>query len=129
MPMNAKLPVIFVVDDDRSIRTALCDYLAQWGFEPRPAASGKELDALLALETPDAIILDIMMAGEDGLAVCKRLGGRFPILMLSALGDTADRVLGLELGADDYLPKPFDPRELVATKGNHAAPVPEHREG
>lgn len=112
--MDVKPPIIFVVDDDRSIRSALCDYLGQWGFAPRPAASGVELDALLARERPDAIILDIMMAGEDGLAVCKRLNGRFPILMLSALGQTADRVLGLELGADDYLPKPFDPRELVA---------------
>lgn len=109
-----KPPIIFVVDDDRSIRSALCDYLDQWGFVPRAAASGVELDALLARERPDAIVLDIMMAGEDGLAVCKRLNGRFPVLMLSALGETADRVLGLELGADDYLPKPFDPRELVA---------------
>jgi two-component system OmpR family response regulator len=112
--MNAGTPLIFVVDDDRSIRGALCDYLAQWSFAVRPAASGAELDALLAREQPDGIILDIMMGGEDGLAICRRLNGRFPILMLSALGDTADRVLGLEVGADDYLPKPFDPRELVA---------------
>lgn len=112
--MSAKPPLIYVVDDDRSIREALCEYLSGWSFLPCPAASGGELDALLERGNPDAIILDIMMSGEDGLAICKRLNGRFPVLMLSALGDTSDRIVGLELGADDYLPKPFDPRELVA---------------
>jgi two-component system OmpR family response regulator len=112
--MTARAPLILVVDDDRSIREALCEYLEQWGFSVRAAASGAEADAVIAGEPPDAIVLDIMMPGEDGLALCKRLKGRFPVLMLSALGSSADRILGLELGADDYLPKPFDPRELVA---------------
>lgn len=112
--MHMRAPLILVVDDDESIREALCEYLEQWGFAVHSASGGGEADKLIARDIPDAIVLDIMMPGEDGLALCKRLNNRFPVLMLSALGSSADRILGLELGADDYLPKPFDPRELVA---------------
>ena len=106
---------ILVVDDDASIRDALCDYLDQHGFRTRAAMDGAAMDAELARAPADLLILDLMMPGEDGLAICRRLGpARPPVLMLSALGDTNDRIVGLEVGADDYLAKPFEPRELLA---------------
>ncbi|WMJ70680.1 response regulator transcription factor [Stenotrophomonas sp. 24(2023)] len=106
---------IIVVDDDASIRDAIADCLELQGYQVRLAADAVALDQLLQTERPDAIILDWMMPGEDGLSVCRRLQARaIPILMLSAMGSTPDRVIGLEMGADDYLAKPFDPRELLA---------------
>ncbi|HEX8448944.1 MAG TPA: response regulator transcription factor [Allosphingosinicella sp.] len=106
---------VLVVDDDSSIRDALCDYLRKHGFAVRGADSAAEMDRLLADEPADLVVLDVMMPGEDGLSVCRRLApGGVPVLMLSALGDTTDRIVGLEIGASDYLPKPFDPRELLA---------------
>jgi two-component system OmpR family response regulator len=106
---------ILVVDDDASIRDALCDYLERHGYRTRAAGDGRAMDAQLEKSPTDLLILDLMMPGEDGLAICRRLGpDRPPILMLSALGDTSDRIVGLEVGADDYLPKPFEPRELLA---------------
>ncbi|WP_210238012.1 response regulator, partial [Mesorhizobium sp. M8A.F.Ca.ET.207.01.1.1] len=85
------------------------------GYQVRVAADATALDVLLQVERPDVIILDWMMPGEDGLSVCRRLQARaIPILMLSAMGSAPDRVIGLEMGADDYLAKPFDPRELLA---------------
>ena len=106
---------ILVVDDDASIRDALCDYLEQHGFHARAACDGRAMDAELARAPADLLILDLMMPGEDGLTICRRLGPtRPPVLMLSALGDTNDRIVGLEVGADDYLGKPFEPRELLA---------------
>ncbi|HEX8466936.1 MAG TPA: response regulator [Allosphingosinicella sp.] len=106
---------VLVVDDDSSIRDALCDYLRGHGFAVRGADSAVEMDRLLADEPADVVVLDIMMPGEDGLSVCRRLApGGVPVLMLSALGDTTDRIVGLEIGASDYLPKPFNPRELLA---------------
>lgn len=106
---------LFVVDDDASIRDAIADCLALQGYRVRLAADAAALDRLLLVERPDAIILDWMMPGEDGLSICRRLQPRaIPILMLSAMGSTPDRVIGLEMGADDYLAKPFDPRELLA---------------
>lgn len=112
--MNTPARVI-VVDDDASIRDAIADCLLLHGFQVRVAADAAGLDLLLLNERPDAIILDWMMPGEDGLSVCRRLQARaIPILMLSAMGTTPDRVIGLEMGADDYLAKPFDPRELLA---------------
>ncbi|PSM15161.1 response regulator transcription factor [Stenotrophomonas maltophilia] len=112
--MNTPARVI-VVDDDASIRDAIADCLLLHGFQVRVAADAAGLDLLLLNERPDAIILDWMMPGEDGLSVCRRLQARaIPILMLSAMGATPDRVIGLEMGADDYLAKPFDPRELLA---------------
>lgn len=112
--MNATATLI-VVDDDASIRDAIADHLLLHGYRVRVAADAATLDVLLQVERPDAIILDWMMPGEDGLSVCRRLQSRaIPILMLSAMGSAPDRVIGLEMGADDYLAKPFEPRELLA---------------
>lgn len=106
---------ILVVDDDASIRDALCDYLGRHGFQVRGADGAPAMDQALASGGADLIVLDLMMPGEDGLSVCRRLRpGGPPVLMLSAAGETTDRIVGLEVGADDYLPKPFEPRELLA---------------
>lgn len=106
---------LIVVDDDASIRDAIAECLELHGYQVRVAADASALDVLLQVLRPDAIILDWMMPGEDGLSVCRRLQSRaIPILMLSAMGSAPDRVIGLEMGADDYLAKPFDPRELLA---------------
>lgn len=106
---------VLVVDDDASIRDAIADCLLLHGYHVRVAADAAALDVLLQVERPDLIVLDWMMPGEDGLSVCRRLQARaIPILMLSAMGSAPDRVIGLEMGADDYLAKPFDPRELLA---------------
>ena len=106
---------ILVVDDDSGIREVLCDYLVQHGYEASGAASAAEMDRALAARAPDLIVLDLMMPGEDGLSVCRRLIGKGPpIIMLSAMGEDTDRIIGLELGADDYLAKPCNPRELLA---------------
>ena len=108
-------PRILVVDDDPGIREVLCDYLVQHGYEAAGAASAAEMDRAVAQQTPDLIVLDLMMPGEDGLSVCRRLAGKgLPIVMLSAMGGDTDRIIGLELGADDYLAKPCNPRELLA---------------
>lgn len=106
---------IVVVDDDLSIREAIADCLRAHGYHVRVAAHAAALDELLAQRGTDLIVLDWMMPGEDGLSVCRRLqSSGTPILMLSAMASTPDRVIGLEVGADDYLAKPFDPRELLA---------------
>ena len=108
---------ILVVDDDQRLRDLLDRYLAEQGFGVQTVSSGAVMDRLIGRETFDMIILDLMLPGEDGLSICKRLragGKRVPIIMLTAKGDEADRIAGLDLGADDYLPKPFNPRELVA---------------
>jgi two-component system OmpR family response regulator len=107
---------ILVVDDDAGIRHVIRDYLEEHGYNVETAASAKELDLHLGRAKPDLIVLDVMMPGEDGLAVCRRLSAEPgpAIIMLSALGEDADRIIGLELGADDYLPKPCNPRELLA---------------
>ena len=108
-------PRILVVDDDPGIREVLCDYLVQHGYEAAGAASAAEMDRAVAQQAPDLIVLDLMMPGEDGLSVCRRLAGKgLPIVMLSAMGGDTDRIIGLELGADDYLAKPCNPRELLA---------------
>ena len=106
---------ILVVDDDPGIREVLTDYLAQHGYVTEGAASAAEMDRAIAARSPDLIVLDLMMPGEDGLSVCRRLVGKGPpIVMLSAMGEDTDRIIGLELGADDYLAKPCNPRELLA---------------
>jgi two-component system phosphate regulon response regulator OmpR len=108
---------ILVVDDEPELRALLARYLAQQGFEVRALPDASQLDRLLQRESFDVLILDIMMRGEDGLSVCQRLRASketVPIIMLTARGDPVDRILGRESGADDYLPKPFDPRELLA---------------
>jgi two-component system phosphate regulon response regulator OmpR len=108
---------IIVIDDDAELRGQLQRFLSDHGFAVRVASSGAELKRLLQREPADALVLDLMMPEQDGLAVCRDLrasGEDVPILMLTARGDPMDRILGLEMGADDYLAKPFTPRELVA---------------
>lgn len=109
-------PHILIVDDDREIRDLLARFLVRHDFRVDTAADGKEMDRVLAGGRFDLIVLDLMMPGEDGLSICRRLRleTSMPILMLTALGEEADRIVGLEIGADDYLPKPFNPRELLA---------------
>lgn len=105
-----------IVDDDTEICALLCSYLADFGIEARGVHDGAAMRHALAEQTPDVIILDLMLPGEDGLTLCRQLrsNGNIPVIMLTARGEPADRVVGLELGADDYVVKPFDPRELVA---------------
>ncbi len=107
---------ILVVDDDPGMRTLLEVYLGDSGFVVDTAGDGVAMWQLLAQRMPDAIVLDLMLPGEDGLSLARRLRDRsnVPILMLSARGEEIDRVVGLEMGADDYLAKPFSPRELLA---------------
>ena len=108
---------ILVVDDDARIRDLLRRYLTQEGFEVLQAEDGKALTRVLLRELVDLIVLDLMMPGEDGLSVCRRLragNDRTPIIMLTAKGEDIDRIVGLEVGADDYLCKPFNQRELMA---------------
>jgi two-component system OmpR family response regulator len=106
-----------VVDDDAEIRTSLATYLASFGWQVSAAGDGQAMRQMLPLAKFDAIVLDLMLPGEDGLALLRwlqTLPEAPPVLMLTARGDTMSRVVGLELGADDYLAKPFEPRELVA---------------
>lgn len=107
---------ILVVDDDPGMRTLLEAYLGDSGFTVEAAENGAAMWRVLEKGMPDAIVLDLMMPGEDGLSLARRLRGQsnVPILMLSARGEEIDRVVGLEMGADDYLAKPFSPRELLA---------------
>ncbi|MFP1130273.1 response regulator [Asticcacaulis sp. W401b] len=108
---------LIVLDDDQEMRALLQRYLTENHYSVRCVPDAESLNRLLARETFDLLILDLMMPGEDGLAVCRRLrseGDTTPIIMLTARGDPVDRVVGLEMGADDYLPKPFMPRELLA---------------
>lgn len=113
-PAPARAADILIVDDDPSVRGAILDYLAGPEFSVRGVEDAVEMDSAIAARAPDLIILDVMMPGETGLSICKRLGDVAPVLMLSAAGETTDRIVGLELGAADYLAKPFEPRELLA---------------
>lgn len=113
----SEIKKILMVDDDLRMRELLQRYLTEQGFEIKTASDSKEMDALLEKEQFDLFVLDLMMPGEDGLAICRRLRANniiTPIIMLTARGDEVDRIIGLEMGADDYLPKPFNPRELLA---------------
>ncbi len=107
---------VLIVDDDEPIRELLCDYLARFNLEAHGVRDGAAMRACLATESFDLVVLDLMLPGEDGLSLCRQLRqeSRIPILMLTARCEPADRILGLELGADDYMAKPFEPRELVA---------------
>jgi two-component system, OmpR family, phosphate regulon response regulator OmpR len=108
---------IIVVDDDARLRELLNRYLTEQGFSVRAVADSNEMNRWIARERYDLMVLDLMMPGEDGLSICRRLrgvGDKIPIIMLTAKGDDVDRIVGLEVGADDYLTKPFNPRELVA---------------
>jgi two-component system phosphate regulon response regulator OmpR len=110
-------PKILIVDDDVRLRDLLTRYLSEQGFVVSALADASHLDKKLQRDPPHLVVLDLMLPGEDGLAVCRRLRGAgetVPIIMLTAKGEDVDRILGLEMGADDYLPKPFNPRELVA---------------
>ena len=108
---------ILVVDDDMRIRDLLRRYLTQEGFEVFQAEDSKALNRILLRESIDLVVLDLMLPGEDGLSICRRLraaNDRTPIIMLTAKVEDVDRIVGLEVGADDYLGKPFNPRELLA---------------
>ena len=108
---------ILVVDDDQRIRDLLRRYLTQEGFDVVQAEDGKSLNRVLLRDSVDLIVLDLMLPGEDGLAICRRLraaNDKTPIIMLTAKVEDVDRIVGLEVGADDYLGKPFNPRELLA---------------
>ncbi|MBE7427503.1 MAG: response regulator [Ideonella sp.] len=110
------VPHVLVLDDDPSVRELVCDYLRDNELRASAAESGSELDAAMARETIDLVVLDLRLPGEDGLQIARRLRATsaVPILMLTGRAEEADRVMGLELGADDYLTKPFSPRELLA---------------
>lgn len=108
---------ILLIDDDPELRQLLATYLGRHGFDTLLLPDTRQLDAYLERYHPHLVVLDLMMPGEDGLAACRRLRARgetLPVIMLTARDETVDRVIGLEMGADDYVGKPFDPRELVA---------------
>jgi two-component system phosphate regulon response regulator OmpR len=114
--MHASGSHLLVVDDDSETRELLSLYLGQQGFDVAVVEDGKAMDAWLAGNSTDLVILDLMLPGEDGLSIARRLQSdhKLPIVMISARGEELDRIVGLEVGADDYLPKPFNPRELLA---------------
>jgi len=107
---------LLLVDDEAALREPLAEYLSRQGFVVSQAAGGAQARSLLRDEKPDLVLLDIMMPGEDGLALCRHLveAKSLPVIFLTARGEATDRIVGLEIGADDYVVKPFDPRELVA---------------
>ena len=107
---------ILVVDDDRELRALVGKYLAEHGFRVTHAANGREMMNAIEVGRFDLVVLDLMMPGENGLVLCQKLRERNgpPVIMLTAMGSEVDRVIGLEIGADDYVVKPFSPRELVA---------------
>ena len=137
--MSQQKRKILIVDDDARLRDLLLRYLGEQGFGVQAAPNGQFMDKLIDRELFDLIVLDLMMPQEDGLSICRRLraaGNTTPIIMLTAKGEEVDRIVGLEMGADDYLPKPFNPRELVARitavlrrvteAGPPASPAPEN---
>ena len=109
-------PHVLALDDDAAIRELIADYLSQNELRITTVATGKEFDAVMESETVDMVVLDVRLQGEDGMQIARRLREKsaIPILMLTGRAEEADRVMGLELGADDYLTKPFSPRELLA---------------
>ena len=108
-------PHVLIVDDDREIRGLLAQYLEKHDFRTTAVADGREMRRVLERSHVDLLVLDLMLPGEDGLSLCRELRGRsqLPIIMLTARGEDVDRIVGLELGADDYIAKPFNPRELL----------------
>ena len=120
---------ILIVDDDRDIRTLLADYLETNGYRAQCAADGAAMSRMLDDVRPDLIVLDLNLPGEDGLTLCRKLRAHssLPVIMLTARSEPLDRILGLEMGVDDYMPKPFEPRELLARirsvlRRSHAMP-------
>jgi two-component system OmpR family response regulator len=115
--MNDTAPVrLLIVDDEAALREPLAEYLSRQGFDVSQAASAADARSQIRDETPDLVLLDIMMPGEDGLSLCRHLveTRAIPTIFLTARGEATDRIVGLEIGADDYVVKPFEPRELVA---------------
>ena len=114
--MDGEQPSILLVDDDPKLIELLARYLDKEGFRVRTARDGADMDVQFAAVRPDLIVLDLMLPGEDGLSIARRLrgGSDVPVIILSARGSELDRIVGLEVGADDYLAKPFNPRELLA---------------
>ena len=120
--MNASAPVplsptrLLLVDDEATLREPLADYLIRQGFAVTQAASAAEARSIIRDAPPELVLLDIMMPGEDGLSLCRHLSEArsIPVILLTARGEATDRIVGLEIGADDYVVKPFEPRELVA---------------
>ncbi len=114
--MQKHRPHILVVDDHKDIRDPLAEYLSKNGFRVSKAGNGTELEKKIAAASIDLVVLDIMMPGEDGLSICRHIREQrdIPVILLTALTDETDRIVGLELGADDYVTKPFNPRELLA---------------
>ena len=112
----SRQPHILIVDDDREIRSLVAQFLKKHGYRVTPAADGREMIRLMEKGRFDLVVLDLMLPGEDGLSLCRRVRAEssLPIIMLTAMGEETDRIIGLEMGADDYLPKPFNPRELLA---------------
>ena len=110
------MPKVLVVDDEPIVRDVVVRYLRRDGFETLEAADGDAARALIERASPQLVVLDLMLPGTDGLALCRwiRERGNLPVIMLTALGDESDRIVGLDLGADDYVTKPFSPRELAA---------------
>ena len=128
-------PSLLLVDDEPALREPLSDYLVRQGFAVTEAESAARARSLLADERPDLVLLDIMMPGEDGLSLCRHLveTRAIPVILLTARGEATDRIVGLEMGADDYVVKPFEPRELVARirsvlrrAGREPAPQEDH---
>src|SRR5579863_7323863 len=113
---EAALTRLLLVDDEPSLRQPLAAYLTRQGFTVREAANAADARHMLVDDTPDLVLLDIMMPGEDGLSFCRHLveTRAIPTIFLTARGEATDRIVGLEIGADDYVVKPFEPRELVA---------------
>ena len=111
-----RLIKLLLVDDEASLREPLGEYLTRQGFAVRQAEDAAQARSALVEDTPDLVLLDIMMPGEDGLSLCRHLveSKEIPTIMLTARGEATDRIVGLEIGADDYVVKPFEPRELVA---------------
>lgn len=106
---------LLIVDDDREIRSLLSQYLEKHEFRATAVPDGREMRRVMERSRVDLVVLDLMLPGEDGLAICREVRSRsqVPIIMLTARGEDVDRIVGLELGADDYVPKPFNPRELL----------------
>jgi DNA-binding response OmpR family regulator len=115
-PRSPRAPRVLLIDDDEALNGLLTEYLGRFGFSVRTAAHPEDGLRAFRADPPDLLVLDVMLPGMDGLTVCRKVRetSRVPIVMLTARGEVTDRILGLELGADDYLPKPFEPRELVA---------------
>jgi DNA-binding response OmpR family regulator len=114
------MPTVLVVDDEPIVRDVVVRYLRRDGYETREAATGDEARQLLEAESPELVVLDVMLPGTDGLELCRWIRSRseLPVIMLTARGEETDRIVGLELGADDYVTKPFSPRELAVRVRN-----------